>query len=85
MQRRHGFSWWFSSSAPWTARVEVEDAGAKIRVAMAAKATTSSGFPLTHPTMAVARLFRPPDDASTQFEQKKLQVFVEKHYTKKCD
>jgi hypothetical protein len=30
MQRRHGFSWRFSSSASWLARAELEDAGEKV-------------------------------------------------------
>jgi hypothetical protein len=52
-------------------------------VAMAAKLTVSSGFPLPSQNGGCS-LVPAPDDASTHFE-KKLQVSIGKHYTRKSD
>jgi len=80
-----------SSSASRSARVELEDTGAKItrrergprNGAMAAKLNSVMNIP-PDPSHRWRRGARSPDHATSHFE-KKLQVSIEKHYTKKPD
>jgi len=83
-----------SSSASRSARVELEDTGAKItrrergprNGAMAAKLNSVMNIPPdpSHRWRRGAHMGSGPSHATSHFE-KKLQVSIEKHYTKKPD